>query len=93
MTMYTKRNWLLSASVATLAISSAFVFSSANAQEDAADDETAGQEGMVVTGRRVSDAVLAVGVDEASNTISVTREALLSAPSGVSGIACCKVGN
>ena len=41
---------------------------------------------VVVTGRRVSTADLAVGVDEASNTVSVTREALLSAPSGVSGL-------
>ena len=53
------------------------------APEAAAEDSV---ETMTVTGRRVSDAFLAVGVDQTSNTISVTRDALLSAPSGVSGL-------
>lgn len=41
---------------------------------------------VVVTGRRVSQAAVAIGTDQVSNTISVTREALLSAPAGVSGL-------
>jgi iron complex outermembrane receptor protein len=41
---------------------------------------------IVVTGRRVSEAALAIGTDETRNTISITREALLSAPAGISGL-------
>jgi len=54
----------------------------ANAQQ-AADEQ---EDVVVVTGRRVSTAADAVGEGEAGNTISVTRAALLSAPSGVSGL-------
>ena len=54
----------------------------ANAQQ-AEDDQ---EDVVVVTGRRVSNAADAVGLGEAGNTVSVTREALLSAPSGVSGL-------
>ena len=41
---------------------------------------------VVVTGRRTSQAAVAIGADQVSNTISITREALLSAPAGVSGL-------
>lgn len=41
---------------------------------------------VVVTGRRVSDAATAIGQDQISNTISITRKALLSAPAGISGL-------
>jgi iron complex outermembrane recepter protein len=41
---------------------------------------------IVVTGRLVSDASDAIGEGEAGNTVSVTRTALLTAPSGVSGL-------
>jgi iron complex outermembrane receptor protein len=41
---------------------------------------------IVVEGRRLSQADQAVGVDQASNTVAVTREALLSAPAGISGL-------
>lgn len=41
---------------------------------------------IVVTGRRVSDATVAIGTDQTSNTISITRDALLSAPAGISGL-------
>ncbi len=51
-----------------------------NASQDDPIDE------LVVTGRRLSTASDAIGEGEAGNTISVTREALLSAPSGVSGL-------
>lgn len=43
-------------------------------------------EQVVVTGKRISEASAAIGTDSISNTISVTREALLSAPSGISGL-------
>ena len=43
-------------------------------------------EDIVVTGRRVSEATVAIGADRVANTISITREALLSAPAGVSGL-------
>ncbi len=41
---------------------------------------------VVVTGRRTSEATAAIGVDQTSNTISITRDALLSAPAGISGL-------
>ena len=43
-------------------------------------------EQIVVTGRRVSRAAEAIGQDKITSTVSVTREALLSAPSGISGL-------
>ena len=36
---------------------------------------------IVVTGRRVSKADQSIGTDQVTNTVAVTREALLSAPS------------
>ncbi|PQA86833.1 TonB-dependent receptor [Hyphococcus luteus] len=65
----------------------AFLALAAPALAQTPSEETESAEDVVVvTGRRVSNASLAVGVDEASNTVSVTREALLSAPAGVSGL-------
>ncbi len=43
-------------------------------------------EEIVVTGRRASTATEAIGTDKTSNTVSVTRQALLSAPAGISGL-------
>lgn len=57
------------------------------AQQDSADSQASDElSEIVVTGRRVSDATLAIGEDEAGQTVSVTRAALLSAPAGVSGL-------
>lgn len=53
----------------------------AGPQQAAAPTET-----IVISGRRLSEADEAVGADEASNVVAVTREALLSAPAGVSGL-------
>lgn len=47
----------------------------------AATDDT-----VIITGRRLSVADEAVGRDSASNLVAVTREALLSAPAGISGL-------
>lgn len=41
---------------------------------------------IVVTGRRVSEASESIGEDKITNTVAVTRDALLSAPSGISGL-------
>ncbi len=41
---------------------------------------------VVVTGKRVSEASIAIGTDQATATVSITREALLSAPAGVTGL-------
>jgi iron complex outermembrane receptor protein len=41
---------------------------------------------VVVTGKRVSEASVAIGTDQATATVSITREALLSAPAGVTGL-------
>lgn len=41
---------------------------------------------LVVTGARVSEASVAIGTDHATATVSITREALLSAPAGITGL-------
>ncbi|WP_421931326.1 TonB-dependent receptor [Phenylobacterium sp.] len=41
---------------------------------------------LVVTGSRVSEASVAIGTDQATATVAITREALLSAPAGVTGL-------
>jgi iron complex outermembrane receptor protein len=48
--------------------------------------ETRAVQTVVVTGRRVSSAAAAIGTDQTRNTITISKEALLSAPSGVSGL-------
>lgn len=57
--------------------------SPACAQSAAVEDE---DQSIVVTGKRVSDATTAIGTDQATATIAITREALLSAPAGISGL-------
>lgn len=55
------------------------------AQEEAEDEVTT--LGTVhVEGRRISTTDEAIGLNEATNTVAVTREELLSAPSGISGL-------
>ena len=44
------------------------------------------EEKIVVVGRRISQTDIAIGTDEATNTLAVTRDELLSAPSGISGL-------
>jgi iron complex outermembrane receptor protein len=58
----------------------------ANAQETAETDEQATMKAVVVQGRRVSTADTAIGQGEATNTVAVTRDELLSAPGGISGL-------
>lgn len=47
---------------------------------DAANDD------IVVSGRRISQATEAIGLDRVTSTVAITRDALLSAPSGISGL-------
>jgi iron complex outermembrane receptor protein len=49
-------------------------------------DKTSAVDEIVVTGSRVSEASVAIGTDHATATVSITREALLSAPAGVTGL-------
>ncbi len=79
-------NLLMSFLMATGIVSQNAVVQSANAQDANAQQDQSNADVVVVTGRRISTAADAVGEGEAGNTISVTRAALLSAPSGVSGL-------
>lgn len=65
-----------------LACAAAALVPVAHAQEPVGDDEAS----ITVTGRRISQSSEAIGEDKVSNVVAVTREALLSAPSGISGL-------
>lgn len=65
--------------ISLLALSSAFAALPALAAEEPADD-------IVVSGRRLSEAAQSIGQDQVTNTVAVTRKALLSAPAGISGL-------
>lgn len=71
----------LLASTPLVALGMAWTATPATAQAPGADDEN-----IVVTGRRISQSSEAIGEDKVSNVVAVTREALLSAPSGISGL-------
>jgi iron complex outermembrane receptor protein len=73
------------AMVLAVAASPALAQGEAVAPGQGAEGE-AGASEIVVTGRRVSEASLTIGENQVTNTVAVTREALLSAPSGVSGL-------
>lgn len=49
-------------------------------------DKASELETVVVTGKRLSEASVAIGTDHATATVSITREALLSAPAGITGL-------
>lgn len=49
-------------------------------------EKVAEVETVVVTGKRLSEASVAIGTDHATATVSITREALLSAPAGITGL-------
>ncbi|WP_326525530.1 TonB-dependent receptor [Sphingomonas sp.] len=67
-----------------LMLGGAFVATPALAQD--ATDQTTESGEVVVHGRRTSEASEAIGEDKVSNTVAITREALLSAPAGISGL-------
>ncbi|WGL15218.1 TonB-dependent receptor [Microbulbifer bruguierae] len=67
-----------------LAISGALTAFPTIAAEQAA--ESGQMEEVVVQAKRTSQADLAIGEDKVSNTVGVTRDELLSAPAGISGL-------
>jgi iron complex outermembrane receptor protein len=73
----------LRATVTPLAITAALAGTPAIAQDAPASDE---EQVITVTGRRVSESSEAIGQDKVSNVVGITRDALLSAPSGISGL-------
>jgi len=77
-----RRSWLY-AGAASFALATA---TPVLAQERPVSEEASEVGEVVVTGRRTSEATVAIGTDQVSNTISITRDALLSAPAGVSGL-------
>ena len=84
--MVSGTKWTFKMTVSAAALVTASCLVTANAQEGDGIDEQATMEAVVVNGRRVSTVDVAIGVGEATNTVAVTREELLSAPSGISGL-------
>ncbi|AEG48032.1 TonB-dependent receptor [Sphingobium chlorophenolicum L-1] len=74
----------LSVRRAALLLSCCAATISPHAWAEEPDTEDAGT--ITVTGRRISQSAEAIGEDKVSNVVGVTREALLSAPSGISGL-------
>jgi len=52
----------------------------------AAEPSPTNVEELVVTGSRVSEATVAIGTDQPTATVSITSDALLSAPAGITGL-------
>jgi len=73
------RRWLRLGLFATVSMATA---SSALAEQSATNTVTE----VVVTGTRVSEAKAAIGTDKVTATVAITREALLSAPAGITGL-------
>jgi iron complex outermembrane receptor protein len=71
-----------SSRVALLLACAAGALSAAHAQEAVPGDDSS----ITVTGRRISQSAEAIGQDKVTNTVGITRDALLSAPSGISGL-------
>lgn len=69
-----------------LAASLIAIASPVQAQQAPSDESVDEQPAIIVSGRRVSAAAETIGEDKVTNTVAVTREALLSAPSGISGL-------
>jgi iron complex outermembrane receptor protein len=68
------------------AAAQAIAAEAAEASPQASDAATGEGQDIVVSGRRISQASEAVGEDKITSTVAVTRDALLSAPSGISGL-------
>ena len=75
-------------STALAAAATALTATSAWAQSAPSTPETSASGGsdIVVSGRRISESSEAIGEDKVTNTVGITRDALLSAPSGISGL-------
>ena len=83
-----KRRYSPRTTIALGALLGATCLTPAFAQETVSEeaDNEARQQLVVVEGRRTSQTDLAIGLNEATSTVAVTREELLSAPSGISGL-------
>lgn len=68
------------------ALKSALLAATMLATPALADDQPAAVEELVVTGSRLTEATIAIGADEPTATISITSDALLSAPAGITGL-------
>lgn len=69
----------------TVAIAIATVIAGATTTPFASAQDASVAE-VVVTGSRVSEAATAIGTDQVTATVGITREALLSAPAGITGL-------
>lgn len=72
--------------MAVLGLHTAPLLAAADAAAAASSEAASEHDVIIVTGRRLSDADQAIGTDSITNSVAVTRAALLSAPSGVSGL-------
>ena len=82
----TKTSWRIARVALGGIITVAFILGAPWAMAQPAGASASQLETVVVTGRRVSEAASAIGTDQTRNTIAITQEALLSAPSGISGL-------
>lgn len=67
-------------------LASALLAMPAAARAAAEDEAPSSAHDIIVSGRRVSQSSEAIGEEKVTNTVAITREALLSAPSGISGL-------
>ncbi|MEL6829618.1 MAG: TonB-dependent receptor plug domain-containing protein, partial [Pseudomonadota bacterium] len=79
-----KHKLYLRLAASALMFASSGALGAAVAQDDS--EEEARMTAVTVEGRRISQTDIAIGLDEATNTVAVTREELLSAPAGISGL-------
>jgi iron complex outermembrane receptor protein len=73
----------IAAGLALAATSAVLIATRADAQQQPTNTDVAE---VVVTGARVSEARTAIGTDHATATVAITSAALLSAPSGITGL-------
>jgi iron complex outermembrane receptor protein len=85
-TLMIKTNTPLRPTLLSVSIAAMFAVSPAYAQESETASAETEEEKIQVVGRRISTTEVAIGTGEVTNTLAVTREALLSAPGGISGL-------
>ena len=77
---------LLKKTTGTVALATMLGMTGFSAFAQEAPDDESRLTTVTVEGRRISTTDDAIGLNEATNTVAVTREELLSAPSGISGL-------
>lgn len=83
---FTKSASVAAIAVALVTLSQPAMAQSAAVAAEAASAGEAPADEIMVTGRRLSEATEAIGEGSTTSTVAVTREALLSAPAGISGL-------